>query len=161
MKGGSIMIEETLNAAQTDALFSREAVLFGPYSEGVPAYRIAELFGEKVSAWAEGCMHYGGYLGSGKDANGYGSCTEDNPMINYFPKTGFQKIVGYHNYRVTVQRHRESAGGAVVDAIWKAREERLAAKDAEEERKHWEKREKRAAARKAKQEAAEKEKATA
>lgn len=34
------MIEETLNTAQTEALFSREAVLFSPNSEGVPEYRV-------------------------------------------------------------------------------------------------------------------------
>ena len=150
------MIEETLNAVQTEALFSREAVLFGPYDEGVPEYRIAELFGERVSTWAEGCMKHGGFLSGGRDWNGYGDCGKDNPMIHYFTKTGFQKIVGYHNYRITVQRHRESAGGAVVDALWKARGERLAALDAEDEQKRREKREKRAANRKAKQEAAEK-----
>lgn len=149
-------MEETLNAAKTEALFSREAVLFSPSSEGVPEYRVAEIFGQRVSAWAEGCMKDGGYLSWGRDCGGYGSCTEDSPMINYFTRTGFQKVVGYHNYLLTLQRHRESPGGAVVDALWKARGERLAALDAEDERKRREQQEKRAAARRAKQKAAEK-----
>lgn len=150
------MMKETLNAAQTDALFNREAVLFGPNDEGVPEYRVAELFGERVSAWAESCMKDGGYLQFGKNFCWYGGGEEAKLAINFFYRFGFQKIVGYHNYLITAQRHRESAGGAVVDALWKARSERMAAQDAEEERKRQERREKRAAARKAKQEAAEK-----
>lgn len=155
------MIEETLNAAQTDALFNREAVLFGPNNEGVPEYRIAELFGERVSAWAESCMKDGGYLEFGKNFCWYDGGGEDKLDINFFYRVGFQKIVGCHNYLITAKRHRESPGGAVVDALWKAREERLAAQDAEDERKRREKREKRAAARKAKKETEEKGQATA
>lgn len=149
------MIENTLNKAQADELFSREAVLFG-MKEGVPEYRIAELFGEQVSTWVEGRMKFKGYLVGGEDYNAWGSCGEDRPMVNYFYRSGFHKIVSEHNYQVTVQRHRASEGGAIVDALWKAREDRLAAQDAEAERKRQERREKRAATRKAKQEAAEK-----
>ena len=149
------MIEKTLNKVQTDELFSREAVLFG-IEEGVPEYRIAELFGEQVSAWTESCMVYGGHIAAGRDYNICGSGGENRPMLNYFYRSGFLKIVTEHNYQVTVQRHRTSEGGAIVDALWKAREDLLAAQDAEAERKRQERREKRAAARKAKQEAGEK-----
>lgn len=149
------MIENTLSKAQANELFSREAVLFG-LNEGIPEYRVAELFGEQVSAWAEGCMKFKGYLVVGEDYNVRGSGGEGRPMVNYFYRSGFLKIVSEHNYQVTVQRHGASEGGAIVDALWKAREDLLAAQDAEAERKRQERREKRAATRKAKQEAAEK-----
>lgn len=149
------MIEKTLNKAQADELFSREAVLLGT-DEVVPEYRIAELFGEKVSAWAEGGMKFKGYLVAGEDYSAWGSGHGDPPMLNCFYHSGFRKIVSEHNYQVTVQRHIASEGGAIVDALWKARRDRLAAQDAEAERKRQERREKRAATLKAKQEAAEK-----
>lgn len=149
------MIESTLNNAQTDELFNLEAVLL-EINEGVPEYRIAELFGERISAWTESCMFRGGPIAAGRDYNICGSGGDDRPILRYFYRSGFRKIVNEHNYQVTVQRHRTSEGGAIADALWKARADRLAAQDAEAKRKHQECKEKRAAAKKAKQEAEEK-----
>ena len=144
----------TLNKEQATALFDTEAILFGE-TNGVPEHRVVELFGEWTGAFIEKTLSLDGYLTAGKDWNGEGACSDDEPFIHYFYRSGFYKIVSKHNYRLTVQAHRSSEGGKIMDAQWQARHERIEAAEREEDRKREERRAKRAAARKAKQEAQE------
>lgn len=144
-------IEHTLSRAQADALFDANSILFG-LSNGVPEYRIVEIFGEWAGAFVEGNIMNGGHLISEADWNAWGSCTTERPTIHYLYRAGFLKVVSEHNYRLALAGHRASEGGRVVDALWQARRERIAAQDAVDERKRAERRAKRAATRKAKEE---------
>lgn len=114
------MIKEPLSKEQTEELFRAEALLFGA-SEGVPQYRIVELFGEPAAIFIDRNMKHEGYLVGGRDFNSWGECSKDRPMINYFYKAGFYKIVSEHNYLLTLQAHKSSEGGAIVDRLWDAR----------------------------------------
>lgn len=143
-------IEYTLSRAQADALFDANAILFGE-TNGIPEYRIVELFGDWAGAFVEGNILHNGYLVGGKDWNGWGDCCAERPMIHYLYRSGFLKVVSEHNYRLALASHRDSDGGKVVDTLWQARRDRIAAQDAEDERKREERRAKRAAARKAKE----------
>lgn len=143
-------IKTTLNKEQAAALFDNEAILFGDCN-GIPEYRVVELFGEWVGAFIENTLSLDGYLAGGKDWNGAGACSEDEPFIHYFYRSGFYKIVSKHNYRLTVQAHRASEGGRIMDAQWNIRHERMEAAEREEDRKRAERKAKREAARKAKQ----------
>lgn len=140
----------TLSRQAAEDLFTQEAILFGE-TNAVPEYRIVEIFGEWAGAFIEKHIHYHGYLEGGRDWNAWGNCEPDRPMLNYLYRHGFLKIVSEHNYRLTLEAHRSSDAGKVVDALWQARREAMAAAEAEEDRKREERKAKRAAARKAKQ----------
>lgn len=142
-------ITHTLNKAQADALFAANAVMMGG-NDVIFDYKVADLFGPDVCAWAESCMKYQGSFSPGADYNSWGG-----NHFNYFPKAGFYKLVSHHNYLIGVSEYNASEGGKVWANLWTARSAALAAQDAEEERKREERKAKRAAARKAKQEAAE------
>ena len=144
----------TLNKEQAESLFAREAILIGA-NDVIPEHRIVELFGEWAGAFIEKTLSLDGYMTAGKDWNGAGACSAEEPFIHVFYRSGFFKIVSKHNYRLTVQAHRLSEGGKVMDEQWRLRSERLEAAEAEEARKQEERRTKRAAARKAKQAAQE------
>lgn len=142
----------TLNKEQAAALFDAEAILFGE-TNGIPEHRVVELFGEWAGAFIEKTLCLDGYLAAGKDWNGAGACSDEEPFIHYFYRSGFYKIVSKHNYRLTVQAHRSSEGGRIMDTQWERRRIEMEAAEAEEERKRKERKAKREAARKAKQEA--------
>lgn len=146
------MIDYTLNRQQADELFDCEAILFGK-SNGVPEFRMVELFGEWAGAFFEKNVLTNGYMTGGEDWNAWGDCSSDRPLMHYLYRSGFFKVVSEHNYRQSLAHHKESEAGRVVDALWKARSERLEALDAEEKRKRAERRALREASRKAKQEA--------
>ena len=143
------IIQCSLNKEQADALFSANAVMMCGRNV-IFDYKIAELFGADACAWAEGCMRHDGYLEWGMDCNSWGDCG-----CNYFYKSGFEKIVSYHNYYFCLGEYRASEGGRLWDNLWQARRERMEAADREEERKRAERKAKREAARKAKQQAQE------
>lgn len=145
------MIDFALNRQQADELFDNEAILFGK-TNGVPEFRMVELFGEWAGAFFEKHVHYNGYMIGGEDWNAWGNCTPERPMLNYLYRSGFLKIVTEHNYRQSLANHKASDGGRVVDVLWQERSERIAAQDAEEERKRAERKAKREAVRRAKQE---------
>lgn len=152
------MIDYTLNRQQAEALFDAEAVLFGT-SNGIPEYRIVELFGEWAGAFMEKHIHSEGYLAGGRDWNAWGDCGQERPMLRYLLRPGLLKIASEHNYRIALSNHRSSEAGRVVDALWQARKEVLEAREAEEERKRAERKAKREASRKAKQTATTREEA--
>lgn len=150
------MIDYALTRQQAEDLFTAEAILFGDRN-GIPEYRIVELFGEWAGAFFEKHVHYNGYMIGGTDYNARGDCSPEKPMLRYLYRSGLFKIVSEHNYRIALNNHRSSEAGRVVDALWQARKEAMEAREAEEERKREERKAKRAAARKAKEEAQEKE----
>ena len=127
-------IEYTLSKSQTDMLFDQEAVLFGTRN-GVPEYRIVELFGDWAATWLEKNMYADGYLNPGSEWNGWGDCGPERPMRHHFYRSGFHKIASEHNYRLSLEKHNTSTAGSLVDSVWKARCDRLAAAEAEKERK--------------------------
>lgn len=144
----------TLSRQAAEALFDNEAILFGD-TNGIPEYRIVEIFGEWAGVFIEKHIHHNGYLEGGRDYNSWGDCGAERPMLHHLYRNGFYKIVSEHNYRLTLQAHRSSEAGKVVDALWQARRERTEAAEREEERKREERKAKRAAARNAKREAQE------
>ena len=144
------MIDQTLNRQAAETIFEEEAILFGE-SNGIPEYRIVELFGEWASVFIEKHIHFKGYLEGGRDWNAWGDCGQERPSLRFFYRRGFLKIVSEHNYRLSVQAHRSSEAGKVVDHLWQLRSEGQEAAEAEEDRKREERKAKRAAARKTKQ----------
>lgn len=150
----------TLSRQAAEDLFNQEAILFGK-ENAIPEYRIVEIFGEWAGAYFENNVKYNGYFDGGRDYNGWGDCGAERPMLHHLYRSGFFKIVSEHNYRLTLQAHRSSNAGKVVDELWQARHERMEAAEREEERKREERKAKRAAARKTKQEAQEAQEVTA
>ena len=142
----------TLSRQAAEDLFNQEAILFGEMN-AIPEFRIVEIFGDWAGAFIEKHIHYKGYLEGGRDYNAWGDCGAERPMLHHLYRHGFLKIVSEHNYRLTLQAHRSSDAGKVVDSLWQARRDRMDAAEREEERKREERKAKRAAARKAKQEA--------
>lgn len=140
----------TLSRQAAEDLFNQEAILFGE-TNAIPEYRIVEIFGEWAGVFIEKHIYYNGYLELGRDCNAWGDCGAERPMLNHLYRSGFFKIVSEHNYRLTLQAHRTSDAGKVVDALWQARRERMEAAEREEDRKREERKAKRAAARKSKQ----------
>lgn len=125
------MITTLLSKEAADQLFTEEAIIMsGTGAEGIAQYRIVELFGEPAAAFMERNIEAEGYLIGGKDYNATGAATIDRPMIYYLYKPGFYKVVAEHNYLLSLQAHKASEGGAIVNALWRDREERLAAEEA-------------------------------
>ena len=142
-------IEYAMNKAQSDEVFAANAVAMSG-RDVIFDYKIYELLGSDACAWAESCMGAEDYLVCGKDWSAWGSCGCD-----YFTKSGYDKLVSWHNYHVCLGEYRASEGGKVWDSLRQARHERMEAFEREEDRKREERKAKRAAARKAKQEAQE------
>lgn len=127
-------LEYPLSKSQVDTLFEQEAVLFGT-NDGVPEYRVVELFGQWAATWTEKNMYNDGYLAPGTEWNGWGDCGPERPMIHYFYRSGFRKVASEHNYRLLLEKHNTCTAGSLVDSVWKARCDRLTAAEAEEKRK--------------------------
>lgn len=142
-------IEYAMNKAQADEVFAANAVAMSG-RDVIFDYKIWELFGSEICAWAESCMYHQGYLDWGAECNSWGGCD-----CNYFYKSGFDKLVSWHNYHCCLTEYKASEGGKVWDSLWQARREAMDAAEREEDRKREERKAKRAAARKAKQEAQE------
>lgn len=145
-------IYDTISKKTADALFDDEAILFGN-ANGIPEYRIVELFGEWAAAFIEKHICYNGYMVVRVDYNVWDDNGSAHSEIRFFSRAGFYKIVSEHNYRACLEAHRTSEAGRIVDALWQARLDRLAAADAENKREREERKAKRAAARRAKLEA--------
>ena len=141
-------IEYAMNKEQADEVFATNAVAMSG-QDVIFDYKIWELFGSEICAWAEKCMHSEGYLDWGKDCNSWGAYG-----CNYFYTSGFDKLVSWHNYQCCFAEYKESEGGSVWDGLWQARHDAIEAAEREEEQKKAERKAKRDAARKAMEEAA-------
>ena len=141
-------IEYAMNKAQADEVFAANAVAISG-RDVIFDYKIWELFGSEICAWAESCMHSQGYLDWGKECNSWGECG-----LHYFYKSGFDKLVSWHNYHCCFAEYKASEGGAVWDRLWQDRNEAIEAAEREEALKKDQRKAKRDAARKEKQEAA-------
>lgn len=116
-----------MNKAQADELFSREAVLLGEHVEGVPDYRIGELFHKLVCRMAGEMMGQGSYLQWGAD---YSQWSSADTAVPYFTRSGFRKIVAIHNYTELMTTRRLHDGAAIWDDIYLAQGAALAAREA-------------------------------
>lgn len=143
------IITNTLNKAAAADLFEKEAILFGT-QDGVTEQRMVELFGEWAGEFIVKHIHYKGYLDG--DYNAWGDCSDpEYTMLHYLYRSGFNKIVSEHNYRLADQARRTSESGRYVNSLWQARYAEQDSREAEEERQRQERKAKRAAARKAKE----------
>lgn len=142
-------IEYAMNRTQSDEVFAANAVAMSG-RDVIFDYKIYELFGSDACVWAEQSMGAEGYLVCGKDWSAWG-CRG----CQYFTKSGYDKLVSWHNYEVCLAEYKASKGGKAWDDLWRARHERMEAFEREEDRKREERKAKRAAARKAKQESQE------
>lgn len=139
------IIEKMLNKAEANKLFENEAILFGE-TNGVPYYRVVELFGEMAAVFIEKNQKYNGYLKPGTDYNSWGDCT-----ISCLYRSGFMKIVTEHNITLAKQRHFNSQGGQLIDKYFEERYRRMEEQDEADRKKAEERKAKRAAARAKKQ----------
>lgn len=80
------MITGTLNKMEASRLFESEAVMV-ENKDVIPAARAIALFGEEAAAYAH---EYG------SDKNEYWLGSKDK-RLKYFYRSGFNKIVTYHN----------------------------------------------------------------
>lgn len=108
------MIKHTLNKATTDELFADNAVMMN-CEDVIYDYKIAELFGADICAWAVDRMKSNHCLEWNKDWSSWGDF-----QCYYFRRSGFDKIVSYHNYTISVKEYRESKGGQIWDSLWQA-----------------------------------------
>lgn len=125
------MLDRVLNSEETQQLFAKEAYFFYG-TDAIPEYRVIELFGEAAAEFIE--RNTPNYLRGGIDCNATGACSTERPLIRYFYRPGFEKIVSNHNYLLTVQAHRGSEGGKISDAVWKKRSRAIDAADNKEKK---------------------------
>ena len=139
------LIEKTLNKVEVEQLFEDESILFGD-TNGVPYYRVVELFGEMAAVFIEKNQKYDGYLKPGADYNSWGDCT-----ISYLYRTGFMKVATEHNISIAKQRHFNSPGGQLIDKYFEERYRRMEEQDEADGKKAEERKAKRATSRANKQ----------
>lgn len=77
---------------------------------GVPYYRVIDLFGEQAARFIARHQSHDGWLQAGRDWNGFGECSEERPLINYLYKSGFIKVVSEHNYLLLCKEQQSSDG---------------------------------------------------
>ena len=156
-----MQIKEMLTKAQALELFEREAALFGKgfYTgsdpEGVPLYRIGDLFGPWALDLFEKDRSENTVFQRGRDCGLVGGAAYEGFCFEVLHRQGFMQMVAYHNRRIAYENRLASEGGRYLEALDKARKAKCEAEQAEERRKLEERAAKRKAARKAKQEAAE------
>ena len=121
------MIKEPLSRAAAEQIFNQEAICFGD-RDAIPLYRMVELFGEAAGYYIERNMGYEKYLVGGRDYNARGSGSAESPIIDYFYKEGFIKVVTNHNY---LYSHAESGAGKFWDELMKQRNKRIDREDAD------------------------------
>ena len=124
------MIKEPLSRAAAEQIFNQEAICFGD-RDAIPLYRMVELFGEAAGYYIERNMGYEKYLVGGRDYNARGSGSAESPIIDYFYKEGFIKVVTNHNYLYSVAAHAESGAGKFWDELMKQRNKRIDREDAD------------------------------
>lgn len=78
-------MKKALTQAEVQALFETEAILLGA-GDGVPLYRVIELFGERAASFA--------YNAHGAASNGFGIGDYNLP---YLTRIGFKRAAAYHN----------------------------------------------------------------
>lgn len=94
-----------LNSNQVKELFEQEAVLIGG-RDGVPLYRVRELFGDRAAGFAAGGdSNYGG------DHSLFGVGDFQLPYVTY---TGFQRAASFANVENIRDTVGESAGWEMV-----------------------------------------------
>lgn len=107
-------IAPAMSKEQACAMFAQEAILFGKRN-GIPLYRVCELFGGWVRPWFEAtrtpyrsCVDgkETAYMCPGVDWNAAGDVGE---MVCYLYESGFFKVVSRNNTEVVYQREKESA----------------------------------------------------
>lgn len=117
-------ITTKLNQEQALEIFDREKVFYFD-KNGIPKYRVIELFGEQVARWIDKNTMWQGYLKGGIDYNGCGM-SEDNPQfIEYFLLPGYLKIVTQHNYQITVEQENKSQAKPIIEQLNQARLKRI------------------------------------
>ena len=78
-------INYTLSRKAAEELFEEEAILFGEVN-GVPEFRIVEIFGEWAGVFVEQNLSFGGYLEGGRDWNGWNNLYSDTIKYDTFQK---------------------------------------------------------------------------
>lgn len=116
------MITKRLNREEAEQVYLQEAyVVRGTGEEGIPQYRVVELFGEIAAIYMEDNICIDGKLQQGKDYTTYYGRSELPYLSTFLYKRGFMQIVAEHNYQLTVKAHKESEGGAIIDRLWNER----------------------------------------
>lgn len=117
-------MNKTMNKSEAMEIFEKEAILLG--SEDVlPFYKAIDIFGEMAAAFIERNMGHGKYLSGGVDYNALGACTESRPIMYYFYKTGFLKLVIEYNYLLSIQDYKNSKGGSILNKYMEQRSKQL------------------------------------
>lgn len=117
-------MDKTINKAEAIELFEKEAVFLGN-EDVLPFYKAVDIFGEMAAAFIDNNMGHEKYLKGGVDYNALGACSESRPIMYYFYKTGFLKLVIEYNYLLSIQDHKNSKGGGILDKYMKQRSKRL------------------------------------
>lgn len=120
----------TIKKAEAIEIFDKESIcILG--NDVLPFHRAIDIFGEMAAVFINENMKYEGYLKGGTDWNAMGACSESRPIIYYFQRAGFLKLVTEYNYQLSVKEYKNSEGGRIFD---KYREERSKRLDAEDEK---------------------------
>ena len=117
-------MNKTINKTEAMEIFEKEAILLG--SEDVlPFYKAIDIFGEMAAAFINDNMGYEKYLKGGVDYNALGACSESRPIMYYFYKAGFLKLVIEYNYLLSIQEYKNSKGGSIFDKYMEQRSKQL------------------------------------
>lgn len=117
-------MDKTINKTEAMEIFEKEAILLGG-EDVLPFYKAIDIFGEMAAAFIEDNMKYEGYLKGGVDYNALGACSESRPIMYYFYKAGFLKLVIEYNYLLSIQDYKKSKGGNILDKYMEQRSKRL------------------------------------
>ena len=108
------MINRLLKKEEAEALFEKEAVMMVDRN-GVPYYRVIDLFGEQAARFIVRHQSPDGWLQTGRDCSAFGECSAERPLINYLHKSGFIKVVSEHNYLLLCKEQQNSDGQKLFD----------------------------------------------
>lgn len=101
-----IMYKTFLNKEKAEEIFNAESLYLGS-GNVIPCYRVTEMFGEWIREFAVKNLESGG------DFNAWGDCRE-RPLIFYFHKSGFMKIVAERNYLLMADEIKENGLSGVL-----------------------------------------------
>lgn len=106
------MIKEMLSRTEAERIFLQECILLSG-KDAITERRAVELFGARAQQFIkEGVKS--GELRGGADYNAVGDCTPESPLIRYFTRDGFYKIVSNNNYLILAGSQGATHGPVIV-----------------------------------------------
>lgn len=117
-------MDNTINKTDAMEIFAKESIFLGG-EDVLPFYKAIDIFGEMAAVFIDDNMGCEKSLKGGVDYNALGACSESRPVMYYFYKSGFLKLVSEHNYLLSIEDYQSNKGGNIFDKYIEQRRNRL------------------------------------